>query len=139
MPDIKVTNLVKFYALCLLHEKPHHGYELIKFISSKLGKTASPGEIYPFLNRLEKSHYIKSYKKGARDKTTYHLTPAGRKFVKKLINRFGSLIELAIEPKLSSCAHCGCKVYGKAHREKIKNKSLVFCCCHCANSYKKEV
>ena len=45
MAEVKVTNLAKFYALVLLSEEPHHGYDLIRFLSAKLGRAVSPGQI----------------------------------------------------------------------------------------------
>lgn len=137
MPEIKVTNLVKFYTLLLLYEKPKHGYDVIKGISEKIGKKVSAGEIYPFLKILQKHRYVKIEKTGKREKKVYRLTKNGRTFVKKLLNRFGDLIDIAVEPLLTKCAHCGCEVYRGGYKEVVKGKKLVFCCCHCAKSYKK--
>jgi DNA-binding PadR family transcriptional regulator len=139
MTEIKVSNLVKFYALCLLYEKPKHGYDIIKEASSKMNKTVSAGQIYPFLKKLEEQGYIKSKERSERDKKVYTMTSNGKTFAKKMINRFGDLIDIAIEPRLTVCAHCGCEIYKGGHKEKIKNKELGFCCCHCAKSYKTEV
>ena len=137
MSEIKVTNLVKFYALLLLYERPKHGYEIIKEIGDKLKKKPSPGQIYPFLRRLEEKKYIKTRKIEEREKKVYSLTGDGKKFVKKMLNKFGDLIDIAIEPRLTVCAHCGCEVYKGGHKEKIANRLLMFCCCHCAESFKK--
>jgi len=137
MAEIKVTNMVKFYALGMLYEGPKHGYEIIKTISERLNKKVSPGQIYPFLAKLEKNKLIISGKKGERDKKAYSLTPAGKKFVQGMLHKFGDLVELAIEPNLTKCAHCGCEVFKGGHREKVKGKELAFCCKHCAASFKK--
>lgn len=136
MTEIKVTNLVKFFTICLLYERPKHGYELIKEIGRKLGLKVSPGQMYPFLNKLEKNKLVKSVKARARDKKVYRLTKEGNKFAEKMLNRFGDLIDLAIEPRLSVCTHCGCKIYEGGYKEKIKGRELVFCCNHCAESFK---
>jgi DNA-binding PadR family transcriptional regulator len=137
MAEIKVTNLVKFYAICLLHDGPKHGYEIIKETGSKLDKSISPGQIYPFLKQLEEKGYIKSGKRGERDKNVYRMTNSGKLFANKMMKRFGDLIDIAIEPRLTVCAHCGCEIYKGGHKEKIRKKELAFCCCHCAESYKK--
>ncbi len=137
MAELKITNLVKFYALLLLYEGPKHGYELIKEIGTKLDKRVSSGQIYPFLSKLEKSNYIESGKRGERDKKVYHLTADGRAFVKKMLTRFGGLVDIAIEPRITVCAHCGCKLLSGGYKEKIGGKELMFCCCHCAKSFKK--
>ena len=137
MAEIKITNMVKFFAILLLNEGSKHGYEIIKEIEEKLGKKPSPGQIYPFLIKLEKNHYIKSKKIKGRNKKIYSLTKAGRDFVRKMLNRFGGLIDVAVEPRLSVCAHCGCKVYEGGYKEMIRDKKLAFCCVYCANSFKR--
>lgn len=136
MKEIKVTNLVKFYTLLLLYEKPKYGYEIMREIEKKIGKKTSAGQIYPFLGKLEKQKYIKVKKITEREKKTYLLTKKGRLFVKKMLERFGGLIDIAVEPKISVCVHCGCKVYKGGYRKKIKKKMLTFCCHHCAKAYR---
>src|SRR3989344_82107 len=59
------------------------------------------------------------------------------KFGKNMFNRFGDLIDIAIEPRLTARAHCNCKVFEGGHTEKVKGKALKFCCMHCASSYKR--
>lgn len=137
--EIKVTNLVKFYSLCLLFEGPKHGYELIKTISERLSKNVSAGQIYPFLSKLEKTGVVKSGSRGERDKVAYSLTPQGKIFCREMLHKFGGLIELAIEPSLSKCAHCGCEVFKGGYKEKIGGKEIAFCCKFCAGSWKKHV
>ncbi len=135
MNKVKITNIVKLYALLLLSEKKKHGYELIKEIGAKLDKRISAGEIYPFLNRLKKSGYIRIGESGNRDKKIYVLTPSGKKFVKNMLAKFSNLIELAIEPSLTQCAHCGCRVFGSGFVKKIRGKSFAFCCKYCARGF----
>ncbi len=137
MKDIKVTNLVKFYTLLLLSHGPKHGYEIIKELEERLQRKVSASHIYPFLKSLKKANYIEFKKSKEREKKVYHLTKEGRRFVKSILNRFGDLIDIAIEPNLTVCAHCGCSIYRGGHKEKVKEKLLVFCCHHCAKSFKK--
>lgn len=134
MDDIKVTNMVKFYTICMLYEGPKHGYEIIKTIGEKINKKVSPGQIYPFLAKLEKNKLVTSGKRGERDKKAYSLTPEGKKFTQDMLHRFGDLVELAIESNLTKCAHCGCEVFRGGYKEKIGNKEITFCCSHCAAS-----
>lgn len=136
MKEIKVTNLIKFYTLLLLYEKPKYGYEIMREIGEKLGKEVSAGQMYPFLSKLEKQKYIKIKKLGKREKKTYLLTRKGRLFVKKMLERFGGLIDIAIEPKITVCVHCGCKVYEGGYKKKIRKRTLKFCCHHCAKAYR---
>lgn len=138
MYKIKITNLVKFYTLLLLASGQKHGYELIKELEQKLDRKISTANVYPFLETLKKDSLIKVTLKGQREKKVYILTSKGRDFTNKMFERFGDLIQIAIKPKLTACAHCNCMVYEGGHEEKIKNKNLKFCCMHCANSYKKQ-
>lgn len=135
--DPKILNIVKFFTVLLLHENSKYGYEIMKEIGEKIEKNVSPGQIYPFLKALEKQGYVSSKQIGTREKKIYSLTNKGRKFTKGMINRFGDIIDIAVEPRLTKCVHCSCEIYKGGHKEKIESKELVFCCCHCAESYKK--
>lgn len=134
---VKVTNLVKLYTILLLNSRPMHGYEIITEISDNLGRKVSPGQIYPFLQNLEKNKYIIHSATQEREKKQYHLTPSGKKFVAEILEKFGSVIDSFIASKVRTCIHCDAKVLGLGHIEKIKGKNLVFCCPYCAASYKK--
>ena len=137
MPKVKVNNMVKFCSLYLLASGPKHGYELMKELEDKLGRRISASNIYPFLDTLIKNKIIKIKKTGKREKKTYALTNEGRIFIKNMFNRFGDLIDIAIEPKLTTCSHCSCRVFEGGHSEKVKGRLLKFCCMHCASSYKR--
>ncbi|MBI4044717.1 MAG: PadR family transcriptional regulator [Candidatus Diapherotrites archaeon] len=138
MDGPKISNMVKFYTVVLLLEKPLYGYELMKEIGSRLEQRVSPGQMYPFLAKLEKSRIIESAKRGKREKIYYRLTGKGKKFAVHMLERFGGLIEIALKPRLSICTHCGCKVFQGGVTEKIGQKKMKFCCHHCAQSYKKK-
>ena len=135
MPDIKITNMVKFYTLCLLATGPKHGYDLIKELQEKLGRRISASNMYPFLKILSKNKLIKFDKIGKRDKKSYYLTQDGKKFTKNMFSKFGDLIDIAIEPRITTCP-CGCRIYSGGHTEKIRGKFVKFCCSHCAKIYK---
>lgn len=126
-----VSNMAKFYMLMLLSEGPKHGYELMRSLEAKMERRVSPAQTYPFLRALEKLGYLKSKKTGNRDKRTYALTGSGREFVKKVAGRFGELIDIAVRPRLTVCAHCGCRVFGGGYTGKDGKK---FCCRYCASS-----
>ena len=133
--DIKINNMVKFYTLCLLANEPKHGYDLIQELKEKLERKISASNVYPFLNTLRKNKLIKFDKIGKRDKKTYYLTQEGKKFTTHMFSKFGDLINLAIEPRITACP-CGCKIYSGGHTEKVKGKIMKFCCSHCAKMYK---
>lgn len=133
--EIKITSLVKFYTILLLMETPKHGYEIMKELENRIGKTISTNQIYPFLELLRKEKLIKVGRVGTREKKVYSLTKAGKKFSEKILSRAGDLFYLTLKPHISACSHCGCKVIGGGHKEKIKGKELMFCCHHCAKSF----
>lgn len=137
MEEVKVTNLVKFFCLFLLYQGPKHGYELIKEIEAQIGRKPSSGQIYPFMNTLLENSLIRTKEEGDRDKKVYELTKEGQKFVEKKLEMFGSVIAATIEKDLSTCAHCGCKVYSGGYEEEIDGEKLTFCCMHCAATHKK--
>ena len=135
MANVKITNMLKFYALCLIANGPKHGYELIKELEEKFSKRVSASNVYPFLNILMKNKLIKFDKIGKRDKKVYYLTAEGNKFTHEMFDKFGDLINIAIEPRITTCP-CGCKIYAGGHAEKINGKLTKFCCSHCARTYK---
>lgn len=135
MADIKINNMVKFYTLCLLTTGPKHGYDLMKELEEKLGRRISASNVYPFLSNLRKNKLIKFNKVGKRDKKTYYITPEGKNFTKRMFSKFGDLISIAIEPRIYTCP-CGCKIYSGGFTQKVKGKTIKFCCSHCANMHK---
>jgi DNA-binding PadR family transcriptional regulator len=137
MEDIKVTNLVKFQILFLLYQRPIHGYELMAEIEKVLGTKPSASQIYPFLSTLKDNNIISIKQEAERDKKIYELTGNGREFVKKKLEMFGGIFTATIEKDLSTCAHCGCKVYSGGHEEVVDSEKLTFCCMHCAGTYKR--
>lgn len=136
-----ITNLTKFYTLLMLNEAPRHGYELMTELGEKTGKKPSAGQIYPLLRNLKKKGLV-TYQTamiGGKKRKVYALTHEGRKTSAMLMTRFSDLVSIVLEPKLTKCAHCGCKVYEGGHRERIEGKTLMFCCVHCARSYKRHL
>ena len=125
-----------FSILLSLYSKPMHGYELIKDLEMEMKKKVSTAHIYPFLQLLKKSGYVTVEITGGRKKKVYKLTPKGRKFSRQMFARFGGLIDAAIKPQLSECAHCGCAVYKGSYKEKIRGKIFAFCCKYCARSFR---
>ena len=135
MVNLKINNMVKFYTLCLLANGPKHGYDLMKELEGKLGRKISASNMYPFLDTLRKNRLIKFGKVGKRDKKVYHLTQDGKRFTNQMFSKFGDLINIAIEPKITACP-CGCKIYSGGYTEKMKGKIMKFCCSHCAKMFK---
>lgn len=136
MANVKITNMLKFYTLCLLANGPKHGYDLLKELEEKFSRKVSASNIYPFLNILMKNKLIKFDKVGKREKKTYYLTNDGKKFTNEMFSKFGDLIHLSIEPRISTCP-CGCRIYSGGYTKKIKGKPMTFCCHHCAKMNRK--
>lgn len=137
MAQIKMTNLVKVYALLLLKKRPMHGYELIKELEAYMLREISAAHVYPFLKMLQKNKLITLKELGKREKKQYKLTKAGNKFAQELINKFAGLIELSITRNIKTCTHCNCKIVEGWHKEKINGEALIFCCSRCADAFKK--
>ena len=135
-----ICDFSRFYILTILYECPCHGYDIITRFKDRVGKEVSPSLVYPFLTNLEQKglvkHIIKSV--GAKDKKIFELTRKGRVLCESLFKRFSDLVAVAIEPSLEICASCGCKVYEGGHKEVIKDKEMMFCCVHCAQSFKNQ-
>lgn len=135
---VKIASLVKFYTMLLLLEKPKHGYEIMKELEAKISKKISTSQVYPFLDILEREKLIKVDNIGSRDKKIYSLTKKGTDFTKQMLSRSGDLFYLALKPQVSACTHCGCKLIEGGHKERIGDEELMFCCHHCAKSFKKK-
>ena len=135
-----VSDFSRLYILILLYEGPCHGYSIISKFKRRIGKEISPSLVYPFLQQLEQNGLVKHVIKhvGEKEKKVYELTEEGKKLCGRLFKRFATLVSVAIEPSLEICANCGCKVYEGGYKETIDGRETVFCCKHCANSYKQE-
>ncbi len=131
----KISSLIKLSILLLLNEGKNYGYDIIKKIEKTTGKKVSAGEIYPFLKNLKKYNLVAAEKSGPREKTLYQLTKKGRLFVNNILSRFESIIDTAVKSKISTCAHCGCKIYEGAFVKKLGRAKKTFCCIYCANNY----
>ncbi len=142
MPTENIEELIsdfsRFYILTILYEGPTHGYSIISQFKQRVKKDISPSLVYPFLQQLEDKGLVTHSEKPVGDtiRKVFELTKDGRQLCIGLFKRFASLVSIAIEPSLSVCAHCGCKVYEGGYREVIDGKEMAFCCSHCAASYK---
>jgi DNA-binding PadR family transcriptional regulator len=136
--DELLSDFSRFYILTILYEGPAHGYQIMSQFKKRVRKEISPSLVYPFLEQLEDKGYVKHTLQPVGDKVkkVFTLTDEGRELCTCLFKRFAGLVSIAIEPSLSVCAHCGCKVYEGAYKEVIDGKEMAFCCSHCAASYK---
>lgn len=135
-----ISDFSRLYILIILYEGPCHGYSILSKFRRRVGKDISPSIVYPFLKHLEEKGLVKSSIRvvGNKRKKVFELTDDGREVCKRLFRRFSSLISATIEPNLTVCANCDCKIYEGGYREVINEEEMVFCCIHCAESYKRD-
>ena len=139
--DNLISDFARFYIIMILYEGPTHGYGILRKFQNRVGRKISPGLVYPFLQKLEERELIAYTVEmvGEKERKIYKLTEEGMALTSRLFKRFANLVSVAIEPSLDVCAHCGCKIYEGGHREVIDGEELVFCCVHCAGSFKEEL
>ncbi len=75
---------LKAILLNIIHEKPIHGYDIIRTIAEKSHDrwTPSPGSVYPALEYLEAKGYIVS--QDVERKKVYTITPRGEQVIEKM-------------------------------------------------------
>ncbi|MBI5228405.1 PadR family transcriptional regulator [Candidatus Micrarchaeota archaeon] len=131
---MKITSFSRLYALMLLSKSPRHGYEIIKELEGAIGKKPSAADVYPFLKDLMDQGYVEVGRTGKREMKKYVLTGEGKKFTKKILENLSKIIDAMIASKVTSCAHCSCKVYGDAYYASVKGRKAPFCCRYCAGA-----
>jgi DNA-binding PadR family transcriptional regulator len=74
-------SLSKFFVLCVLHEKPMHGYEVVQAVERTTKGCCSPteGTVYPMLSEFEAGEYVTSHSDvvQGRERKVYTLTARG--------------------------------------------------------------
>ena len=75
-------SLSKFFILCVLHQRPMHGYEIAGAVERTTNGCCSPteGTIYPVLREFEQGGYVTSETEvvSGRERRVYTLTDRGR-------------------------------------------------------------
>jgi PadR family transcriptional regulator, regulatory protein PadR len=75
-------SLSKFFVLCVLHQKPMHGYAVVQAVERTTKGCCSPteGTVYPVLNEFEAGGYLSSRSEvvQGRARKVYTLTEKGR-------------------------------------------------------------
>ena len=75
-------SLSKFFVLCVLHQKPMHGYEVVQAVEASTNGCCSPteGTVYPMLNEFEAGGYLRSKQEivQGRERKVYRITKKGR-------------------------------------------------------------
>ncbi|MCS7114404.1 MAG: PadR family transcriptional regulator [Nitrososphaerota archaeon] len=78
-----MKGLLDLIVLQFLSTSPMHGYQIITKIRKTFGVYFGPSTVYPLLNSLEKSGYVKSEwdMKNDRPRKVYRLTVEGQNFL----------------------------------------------------------
>ena len=75
-------SLSKFFILCVLHDRPMHGYDIATAVERSTNGSCSPSEgtIYPVLREFEEGGYVtvKAVVVSGRERKVYTLTDRGR-------------------------------------------------------------
>lgn len=80
---------IRIGVLILINKKPSHGYEIMKEIDRRTKGfwQPTPGGVYPVLNDLEKSGYIKGQWQSQKNRRlkVYTITPSGELIIRRAI------------------------------------------------------
>ncbi len=75
-------SLSKFFMLCVLHQRPLHGYDVAKEVKIKTNGCCKPAEgtIYPVLKQFEMGGYVTCASEivSGRERKVYSITEKGR-------------------------------------------------------------
>jgi len=75
-------SLSKFFILCVLHQRPMHGYDVARAVEATTNGCCSPteGTIYPVLREFEDGGYVTAVSEvvSGRERRVYTLTDKGR-------------------------------------------------------------
>lgn len=109
-------SLSKFFVLCVLHEKPMHGYEIVRAVEATTNGCCSPSEgtIYPVLSDFEAGGYLTCETQivNGRERRIFSLTDRGRQAFRVAAAAWLEVTDRVIEAgKLASPRATGC--YGK--------------------------
>lgn len=111
-----MKGLLDLIVLQFLSNQPMHGYQIITKIRKNFGVYFGPSTIYPLLNTLEKSGYVKSEwdMENDRPRKVYKLTTEGRNllnftedslnFICRKIGTTGIPKEIAVEEDIAQPA-----------------------------------
>ena len=92
---------IRIAALILLNKKPHHGYEMMKTVDERTSGFLKPtaGGIYPILQDLENSGYIKGEWdcETKRKRKIYSITPEGKKVLEHTLAKENKLVNTMVD------------------------------------------
>lgn len=104
-------SLSKFFILCVLHQKPMHGYEVARAVERTTNGCCSPteGTIYPVLREFEDGGYVMSEAEvvSGRERKVYTLTDKGRQAFKVAVEAWMDVTRCLIDSRKLVCTDAG--------------------------------
>jgi PadR family transcriptional regulator PadR len=101
-------SLSKFFVLCVLHQKPMHGYEVVQAVERTTKGCCSPteGTVYPMLNEFEAGGYLSSHANivQGRERKVYTLTQKGREAFQTAVDAWLEATDCIIASKAAADA-----------------------------------
>ncbi|WP_439576588.1 PadR family transcriptional regulator [Elioraea sp.] len=101
-------SLSKFFILCVLHQKPMHGYELARAVERTTNGCCAPteGTIYPVLREFEDGGYVtvQSATVQGRERKVYALTDRGRAAFQVAVQSWMEVTRCLIDSERVACA-----------------------------------
>lgn len=99
-------SLSKFFVLSVLHQKPMHGYEVVKSVEKTTNGCCSPteGTVYPILNDFEAGGYLTSHTETVqgRNRKVYTLTRKGHETFRVAVDAWLEVTECITASKAAS-------------------------------------
>ncbi|MBX2805709.1 MAG: PadR family transcriptional regulator [Hyphomicrobiales bacterium] len=89
-------SLSKFFILCVLHNRPMHGYDLSREVEKTTNGCCSPteGTVYPVLREFEAGGYVTAQIQivSGRERKVYALTDKGRAAFKVAVESWSEVM-----------------------------------------------
>lgn len=93
-------SLSKFFILCVLHQRPMHGYDLTREVERVTNGCCSPteGTIYPVLREFEAGGYVtfETQTVSGRERKVYTLTEKGRQAFKVAVEAWMEITQCLV-------------------------------------------
>ena len=94
-------SLSKFFTLCVLHQKPMHGYDIARAVERTTNGCCSPAEgtIYPVLREFEEGGYVTARAEvvSGRERKVYTLTDRGRAAFKVAVEAWMEVTQVLVD------------------------------------------